>query len=66
MISRVSYPKEIWGIGSTALYVLKRLYPNTKINNITIEGSNSSSVLQYKELAETYKKNGITNTLIKG
>lgn len=61
MLSLSACPKEVWGIGSTALFTLKRMLPNTKFTNVTIKGTIEDSVRQYKEIASLYTKNGINH-----
>lgn len=58
-------PKEIWGYGSTALYTLRKLCKGTKINNIIIEGTNTNSNEEYRELSELYSRNNIENVWVK-
>lgn len=57
-------PKEIWGVGSTALYTLRKLCKETKVVNIIFRGSKSEAFQEYIEIADVFKRNGIENVLI--
>lgn len=64
MLSLDRCPKEIWGVGSSALYTLRRLFNDTIIKNVTIQGTNCNSLREYKEIADVYEKNDIENVWI--
>lgn len=52
-------PNDIYGFGSSALYTLRLLYPNSKINNIHIKTSDDDLENTYNIIDEKYLHHGI-------
>lgn len=57
-------PSIIVGFGSTALFTLRRMCPNTNIINLHILGKNKKANFIYMKIADLYSKVGITNQII--
>jgi hypothetical protein len=55
------FPKIIIGFGSTALYTLKKLYPQAEVYNIEMERSNNYDEECFKYVSSLYEKEGIIN-----
>lgn len=60
LLNRNCYPKTIYGFTSSALYTLKKIYPNTKVINILYEPPiKNKAYYSYEELSIYYQENGI-------
>ena len=60
-IKSKQYPKVIIGFGSTALYTLKKMFPQSEIYNINMERNNYRIAKIYDYIAGLYENEGITN-----
>ena len=54
-----NYPKTVYGFGSSALFNLKKMYPNCICINLYIKGFNEKHNKAYDEVNTYYKKHGI-------
>lgn len=50
-----------YGFGSTALYNIKKMYPNSDVRNINFYGSNTQSCEEAKTISEVYNEIGISD-----
>ena len=57
-------PTEILGLGSSALYTLKTMCPNSMITNILMKGSSDSAYDQYCGIAKVYEHKGIKTVFV--
>lgn len=53
------YPLEIIGFGSTALFTLKKIFPQSDVYTIVMELQNESDNKTYREIETYYEQNGI-------
>lgn len=60
ILNRPNSPKAIYGFTSSALYNLKKMYPNSRVVNILFNGNeNNSGYQDYLIVTDYYYKNGI-------
>ncbi len=60
LINRRIIPSAIYGFTSTALFNLKKMYPQTHVVNILFRNSEENKIyLEYKMLSQYYSANGI-------
>lgn len=57
-------PATILGFGSSALFTLHRMCPNTNIINLHIRGKNAKADKVYSQIDDMYNKVGISNQII--
>ena len=63
LLEEKDYPKSIYGFTSSALYNIKRIFPETKANNITFTGNNPKT--NGKAItSQYYEKFGITRRVV--
>lgn len=60
----IKMPSEIVGFGSSALFTLNRMCPNTHIINLHIRGKNAKTDKLYCQIDDMYNKVGISNQII--
>ena len=53
------FPKLLMGFSSSALYSLKKMFPDSEVQNVRILSSNPSE--EYEDIANYYQKHGIEN-----
>lgn len=60
IIENEKIPSAIWGFTSSALYNLKKIYPNTNVYNVRIQYRvRNKEIDEYDFLSEYYEKNDI-------
>lgn len=57
-------PESIYGFGSTALYTLRHIFPNTPVFNVFFDGGNGRYYNEYVTINDYYLKSGI-NLIVK-
>ena len=63
LLKNIIRPKCLIGFSSSALYTVKRMFPETKVFNIQIISSNPSN--EYIDIADYYNEHGIENVIFK-
>ena len=53
------HPSMIFGFGSTALFILKSMYPNSNVTNLHMNGKSYKAKVVYKDIISYYKQNQI-------
>lgn len=61
LLEKGKYPHSIWGFTSSALYNLRKLFPNSQVYNVRLHSNvRNAEMEEYDFLTAYYERNGIT------